>query len=301
MQVGRILAFVWAGGDGGRHGAIGTRVPKPALPFAGRRVIDFALSNLVNSGVVAMYVLARHDSRAIVEHVESVWSPMLRRLGGFAAMALPKDGGTPGFLGTVDALRKNVALIERHRPDRVAIFAGDQVCRMDVAQMAAFHAVSGAAITVAGLPVPSRLGRLWGAMLAAESGKVAGLAGTAPAAATRDCRVYASMNDYIFDADALLALLTQPHFPEESDVGRHTLPRALRTHAVYAYDFSRNRVPGLLDCEEACYWRDFRTLDAYVAAQDDTLGPWPRFNVENPLWPIYGGRVQAPSELRDAA
>lgn len=295
----KILAFVLAGGEGTRLRPLTARIPKPALPFAGRRIIDFALSNLVNSGIDSIYVVAQYKRQAILEHVQSVWSPMLLAAGGFAAVLLPEAGPNAGFVGTADSVYKNMALIERHRPDLVAVFAADQVYRMDVAQMAAFHVSSGAAVTVAALPMPSRLAKLFGGLVTDPDGRVENPEhGVAPLS-TRDRIAYASMDDYIFDPGTLLTLLEQAHRGGETDFTRDVLPRASRAHSLFAYDFSRNRVPGLVDGEDACYWRDIGTDAAYQAAQRDTLGPRPRFRVDNPSWPIYG--ALAPCELRDAA
>ena len=124
----KILAFVLAGGEGTRLRPLTARIPKPALPFAGRRIIDFALSNLVNSGIDSIYVVAQYKRQAILEHVQSVWSPMLLAAGGFAAVLLPEAGPNAGFVGPVDSVYKNMALIERHRPDlvnRLVFSSGD--------------------------------------------------------------------------------------------------------------------------------------------------------------------------------
>jgi glucose-1-phosphate adenylyltransferase len=287
-----ILAFVLAGGEGTRLRPLTARHPKPALPFAGRRIIDFALSNLVNSGIGAIYVLAQYKPRPIVEHIERAWSPMLRGTGRFAAVVLPDGGPDGAFLGTADAVYKNLGLVERHRPELVAVFAADHVYRMDVGQMAAFHVASGATVSVSALPVPLSIARSFGAITTASDGRIESFEEKPrhpPPMPTRPGHAYASMGNYLFDPDTLVDLLTQAHLRGESDFGRHILPRAARTHRLFAYDFSGNRLPGLLDCEEACYWRDVGTLEAYRAAQEDALGPRPRFNVENALWPIRGG------------
>lgn len=289
----RILAFVLAGGEGTRLRPLTARHPKPALPFAGRRIMDFALSNLVNSGVGAIYVLAQYRPAAILEHIERAWSPLLEEAGSFAAVVLPEGSGG-AFLGTADAVYKNIQLVERHRPDLVAVFAADHVYRMDVGQMAAFHARSGAAVTVAALPVPLRQATAFGAVLAASDGRIENFEEKPERPApipTRPSHAYASMGNYLFDPRTLVGLLEEAHQRGESDFGRHVLPRISRIHRVFAYDFSGNRVPGLLDCEEPCYWRDVGTPDAYVAAQEDTLGPRPRFSIENAFWPIHGSRA----------
>lgn len=294
MQGRKILALVLAGGEGIRLRPLTAGHPKPALPFAGHRIIDFALSNLVNSGIVAIYVLPQYKPRPILDHIEANWSRTLRALGGFVEVVLPAGGA---FLGTADAAYKSLALVERHQPDVVAVFAADHVYRMDVAQMAAFHAGRGAEVTVAALPVPRSTARSFGAIVAAPDGRIESFDERAPAPSHRG-DLYASTGNCLFDRGSLFRSLEQSHLLGEADFERHVLQRALRTDRAYAYDFSRNRVPGLMDWEDVCYWRDIGTLDSYLAAQEDALGPQPRFNVENGMWPVNGPR---PVSLRQTA
>jgi len=292
MEGRRVLAFVLAGGRSSRLRPLSALYPKPALPLAGRRLIDFTLSNLVNSGVGEIYVLAQHRPRSIVEHVEEVWAPLLRRSGHMAAVILPRGGPDGVFLGTADAVYKNLDLVRRHSPDLVAVFGAGQVYRMDVGQMAAFHARNAAAVTVAALRVPMNEARTFGGIVAGPCGSIESIeSGPVPAAPLRPAIPYASMGNYLFDPDALAELLTQAHLRGETDFERHVLPRASRTHRAFAYDFSQNRVPGLLAWEEPAYWRDIATIDAYRAAQEDTRGPQPRLSVCNAFWPIHGARA----------
>lgn len=283
----RVLAFVLAGGGSSRLRPLTALESKPALPLAGRRLIDFALSNLVNSGVDEICVLVQYRPRSVIEHVEQVWAPFLRRSGRVAAVILPGDGLDGIFLGTADAVYKNLDLVRRHGPDLVAVFGAGQVYRMDVGQMAAFHVRNAAAVTVAGLRVPMSEARTFGGIVAGEDNRIESIE-DGPAAPSRARLAYASMGNYLFEPGALVDLLTQAHLRGESDFERHVLPRASRTHRAFAYDFSQNRVPGLLACEEPVYWRDVATIDAYRSAEEDTRGPRPRLNVRNAFWPIHG-------------
>lgn len=292
MEGRRVLAFVLAGGRSSRLRPLSALVPKPALPLAGRRLIDFTLSNLVNSGVGEIYVLAQYRPGPVIEHVEEVWAPLLRRSGHMAAVILPREGPEGIFLGTADAVYKNLDLVRRHGPDLVAVFGAGQVYRMDVGQMAAFHARNAAAVTVAARRVPMNEARTFGGIVAGPDGSIESIeGGPGPAAPLRPAIAYASMGNYVFDPDALVELLTQAHLQGETDFERHVLPRALRTHRAFAYDFSQNRVPGLLAWEEPGYWRDVATIEAYRAAQEDTRGPQPRLSVCNAFWPIHGARA----------
>lgn len=293
----RVLAFVLAGGKSSRLRPLSALDPKPALPLAGRRLIDFTLSNLVNSGVGEIYVLAQYRSRSVVEHVEQVWAPLLRRSGRVAAAILPRDGPDGVFLGTADAVYKNLNLVRRHGPDLVAVFGASQVYRMDVGQMAAFHARNAAAVTVAALRVPMNEARTFGGIVAGPDGNIEGIVGEpGHGSSLRPAIAYASMGNYMFDPGALVELLAQAHLEGETDLERHVLPRALRTHRAFAYDFSQNRVAGLLAWEEPGYWRGVATIDAYRAAQEDTSGLQPRFSVGSAFWPIHGVRPYAPQQ-----
>jgi glucose-1-phosphate adenylyltransferase len=291
MEGRRVLAFVLAGGRSSRLRPLCALDPKPTLPLAGRRLIDFTLSNLVNSGVGEIYVLAQCRSRSIVEHVEEVWAPLLRRSGGLAGVILPCDAADGAFLGTADAVYENLDIVHRRGPDLVAVFGGGQVYRMDVGQMAAFHARSVAAVTVAAVRVPMNEARTFGGIVAGPDGSIGSIDdGRAPTSLLRPAIAYASMGNYLFDPGALIELLTQAHLQGEADLERHVLPRASRSHRAFVYDFSQNCVPGLLAWEEPGYWRDVATIDAYRAAQEDTRGLQPRFSVANAFWPIHGGR-----------
>ena len=294
-----ILALLLAGGEGTRLRPLTERYPKPALPLAGRRIIDFALRNLFNSGIDAIYVLAQYKPRPLIEHVESVWSPIIAGPKSFIRVRVPEITGN-AFHGTADAVYKCLDLLERHRPAAVAVFAADHIYRMDVRQMAAFHASNGASVTVAALPVPLSAARAFGAITAAPDGRIESFEEkpqSPPPMPQRPTHAFASMGIYLFEPQALVELVTGAHARGDTDFGRHILPGASKTHRVYAYDFTANRVPGLLECEEGCYWRDVGTLDAYRAAQEDLLAPRPRFRIDNALWPIHGGVSPAAPDI----
>lgn len=291
MATRRILAMVLAGGVGTRLHPLTAEQAKPALPLAaGCRIVDFVLSNLVNSGICSIYVIAQYKPSSLVEHIGTTWIPAIRGPGRFVEIVRPDArAGREGFLGTADAIYKNLSLVKRHRPELVAVFAADHVYRMDVAQMAAFHRCSRAAVSVAAVPVPVEDASSFGVIAAGRDGRIEDFEEKPKRPApipTRPTHAYASMGNYLFDSDALSALLEEAHDRGETDFGYHVLPRAARTNRVFAYDFSSNHVPGLRPCEEPNYWRDVGTLAAYRQAREDVEGSEPRFDLANPYWPI---------------
>src|SRR5262245_5022484 len=296
----KILALVLAGGEGTRLLPLTVEQSKPALPFAnGYRIVDFALSNLVNSGVCAIYVLVQYMPQSLIRHIESVWAPRLSSKKGFIRALLPRpDVGCGYFRGTADAVYQNLDLIESHRPDLVAVFAADHIYRMDVGQMVCFHQGRNADVTVAALPVPIESAASFGVIVAGPGGKVREFLekpAQPPAIPGDPTRAYASMGNYIFDANVLVGLLHGAQRTSGFDFGRDILPRLPGRGRVYAYDFVTNYVPGVQAHEEPAYWRDVGTLENLAAAQGDVQGPSPRFNLLNPQWPIHGAGPTAPA------
>ncbi len=302
----KTMAFVLAGGCGSRLLPLTAHEAKPALDFAGgTRIIDFVLSNLVNSGIDRIYVLAQYKPQSLVDHVRAHWEPVLRRSGGSVQVVLPDpDLAFGAFLGTADAVHKTLPLCTRDAPDLVAVFAADHVYRMDVGQMVLAHQRNRADISVATMPVPLEQSRGFGIVEFDADARIRAFQEKPmqprpmPGRPGHAC---ASMGNYLFDPDVLRTLLDAAASRGETDFGNHLLPRAIRTHRVCAYDFSANRVTGTLPHEEPHYWRDVGTPEAYRAAQQDALGPVQKFNLDNALWPIGGrSRFVAPAMAREA-
>jgi glucose-1-phosphate adenylyltransferase len=178
------------------------------------------------------------------------------------------------------------------------VFGADHVYRMDVRQMVRFHCENGADVTVAALPVPLDQASNFGIIETDAAGKIQGFQ-EKPAQAkpmpNDPRRAYASMGNYLFNADLLRAALEEAHQRGETDFGHHVLPRLSQTHRMFAYDFSTNVVPGTKPYEEAGYWRDVGTLDTYFEAHMDVLGIEPCFDAFNPQWPIYSSHYQGPT------
>jgi glucose-1-phosphate adenylyltransferase len=303
----RILALVLAGGNGTRLHPLTAEHAKPALPFAGGyRIVDFVLSNLVNSGITCIYVLAQYKPRSLMEHLRSVWNLASEGSGRLINVILPRAASGPeGFRGTADAVFQNMRLIEQHEPDAVAVFAADHVYRMDVRQMAAFHESSNADLTVAAVAVPVENASAFGLMATGADGRVSKFQEKPqrPTPLPADpTHAYASMGNYLFKPQVLAEALLEGNSRGETDFGKHLLPRLLRSHRVMAYDFASNRVPGVQPYEEPGYWRDVGTIDAYLNAQRDVVGAAPRFRLWNPEWPLCDidrGRAREQQSQRD--
>lgn len=299
MKTDRIIAFVMAGGQGARLQPLTAARSKPSVPFGSRyRIVDFVLSNLVNSQIQTIYLLVQYKSQSLIEHVRKAWtiSPLLQRQ--FVTVVPPQmRSGEHWFQGTADAVHQNINLIEEHRPDLVVIFGADHIYRMDIRQMVDFHKQRQADVTIAALPVPLADASAFGVIAAAADGRINAFeekpAHPTPLAAD-PTQAYASMGNYVFNTDVLLKALRETQAAGESDFGQHLLPRLLRTHRLFAYDFATNEVPAIHSYEQRVYWRDLGTIDAYFEAHKDVLGLEPLFDVFNPEWPIFSSGYQGP-------
>ena len=294
----RIIAFVMAGGQGSRLQPLTSARSKPSVPFGSRyRIVDFVLSNLVNSQIQTIYLLVQYKSQSLIEHVRKAWtiSPLLQQQ--FVTVVPPQMIADRWFQGTADAVHQNIALIEEHRPDLVAVFGADHIYRMDISQMVDFHQEREADVTIAALPVPLKDARGFGVIAAGADGRIEAFeekpANPTPMPAD-PASAFASMGNYIFDAKVLVDALEEAQRLGETDFGGHVLPRLLRTHRLFAYDFATNVVPGINDYEQRVYWRDVGTIDAYFDAHKDVLGAEPTFDMFNPQWPIYSSGYQGP-------
>jgi glucose-1-phosphate adenylyltransferase len=285
----KILAIVLAGGQGTRLRPLTLKHSKPSVVFGGYRLVDFVLSNLVNSGIESIYLLAQYKPESLVEHIHANWTFAPNNDERFVSVILPRHEEGEYFYGTADAVYQNLELIERHAPDLVAVFAADQVYRMDVRQMVAYHQERNAEVTVAATQMPLEQANAFGVIVAEEQGRIRDFQEKPdhpePLPA-HPGRAYVSMGNYLFDTGVLVEGLECLLRPGESDFGRHLLPRLANNHRVYAYDFSGNRVPGLQPYEKEAYWRDIGTLDAYVDALLDVNGNKPCLKLDNSSWPV---------------
>jgi glucose-1-phosphate adenylyltransferase len=297
----RILAFVLAGGRGERLFPLTRDRSKPAVPFGGKyRIIDFVLSNLLNSGIYSIYVLVQYLSQSLIDHIRLGWRST-GMVGDHFVLIVPPQmrRGETWYRGTADAIYQNLNLIRDFNPDLVAVFGADHVYRMDVGQMVAFHLERGALVTVAALPVPLEEASNFGILTTDRHGRVIGFEEKpkTPKPIPGDpSRAYASMGNYLFDRRTLVEAVTEDALKNsEHDFGRNIIPELVSEVAVYAYDFLTNEVPGLRPYEERGYWRDVGTIRAYWQAHMDLLGPEPLFDLDNPHWPIYTYAYPGPS------
>ena len=301
-----LLALVLAGGEGTRLHPLTQQHAKPALPFAeGRRIVDFVLSNLVNSEIGRICVLAQYKPESLVQHIEEAWRGRFAAQGVSIEVVLPQarwDGAQ--YRGTADAVYRNLDLVRRHSPDLVAVFAADHVYRMDVRQMVRFHRQKRADATVAAVPVPLGIASSFGVLDIGRDERVLSFAEKPqrPAAIRHNPgHAYASMGNYLFEPRTLCSVLERASLRGDTDFGHDILPELARWRRLFAYDFTGNRVPGVRRFEEAGYWRDVGTLESLVAARNDVLGPRPRFNLHNRRWPIHGtGLIALRDNQRDA-
>jgi glucose-1-phosphate adenylyltransferase len=300
VSADRVLAMVLAGGEGTRLAPLTAVRSKPAVPFGARyRIVDFVLSNLVNSEIYSIYMLVQYKSQPLIEHIRNAWvlAPILPN--HFVTVVPPQmRAGPEWFQGTADAVYQNLELLEVQAPGLVVVFGADHIYRMDVRAMIEFHRSRRADVTVAALPVPLAAASAFGIIDCDPDLRVERFTEKPdePASIPGDPEhAFASMGNYVFDARLLVEALRESHALGEKDFGRDVLPRLARSHRVYAYDFMQNRVPGVRRQEERAYWRDVGTVDAFFAANMDILGPSPHFNLFNPRWPIRSSNYQGPA------
>jgi len=295
----RIIGFVMAGGQGARLQPLTAARSKPSVPFGARyRIVDFVLSNLVNSQIQTIYLLVQYKSQSLIEHVRKAWtiSPLFQNQ--FVTVVPPQMRiGEHWFQGTADAVHQNLNLIEEHRPDLVAVFGADHIYRMDIRQMVDFHRQRNADVTIAALPVPLSDARGFGVIAADVEGRIHAFeekpVNPTPLASD-PTQAFASMGNYIFNTEVLTRALIEAQEAGETDFGQHVLPRLLRTHRLFAYDFATNEIPGIQPYETRVYWRDVGNIDAYFEAHKDVLGAEPTFDMFNPQWPVYSSSYQGP-------
>jgi glucose-1-phosphate adenylyltransferase len=287
----KVLSIVLAGGEGRRLWPLTADRAKPAVPIAGRyRLIDFVLSNLVNSGLLKIKVLTQYKSDSLNTHIARGWRlPAMLDLYVEVVPAQQRTGPS-WFRGSADAAFQSLNVITDENPDLVAIFGGDHVYKMDVAQMVDMHLESQADATVAVIPVPVAEATAFGVLEVDASGRVKAF-DEKPAAPKempgRPGWALCSMGNYIFDSRVLIEELTADAEGEsQHDFGRNILPEMVaRGKPVYAYDFSTNVVPGAVEGQSG-YWRDVGTIQAYWAAHMDLIEVVPNLDLYNMRWPI---------------
>jgi len=297
----RVLTMIMAGGKGERLHPLTRDRSKPAVPFAGRhRIVDFVLSNFLNSEIYSVYVLVQYKSQSLIEHLRSTWRTTGLITDYFVTVVPPQMRVGPAwYKGTADAVLQNLNLIDDFMPDYVAVFGADHIYRMDVAQMVAFHQESGADVTVAARSVPLADASKFGVLAVDASSRVVEFAEKPERAKPmpgNPRRALVSMGNYLFSRQPLVdALLADARRSTDHDFGRSIIPEMVPAGRVYGYDFELNDVPGVKPYEEPAYWRDVGTIPAYWDAHMDLLGESPRFDLDNHYWPIRTGQHPGPA------
>jgi glucose-1-phosphate adenylyltransferase len=293
------LAMVLAGGRGERLGALTALRAKPAVPFGGKlRIIDFALSNCVNSGIRHVCICTQYKAQSLIRHVQRGWSFLDGRFGEFIEL-LPAQQRIDQnwYLGTADAVFQNIDILRRHRPRFVLILAGDHVYKMDFSRMLAEHVARGAEMSIACVEVPLAEATQFGVMQVDSEFRITGFAEKPAQPAPlpgRDGAALASMGIYIFDADYLYnQLRVDAGDPASShDFGRDIIPRLIAGGArAYAHQFANSCVNTV---DGRPYWRDVGTIDAYWAANVELTHVTPELNLYDESWPIWTHQRQLP-------
>ena len=288
----KVLAMIMAGGRGERHFPLTFERSKPSVPFGGRyRIVDFALSNLINSQIYSIYLLVQYKSQSLIEHVRENWGLSSVMSDHFVTVVPPQMMyGKDWFQGTANAVFQNMNLIRQHKPDLVLIFGADHIYRMDIRQMIEFHFARGAQATVAAMPVPIGDASVFGIIDAENDGRIKDFIEkpeNPPSMPDDPTRAYCSMGNYIFNADVLIDGLIQAERNKEYDFGKHVIPNILKEGKdVFAYNFVNNDIAGTKDYEEKGYWRDVGNIKAFWDAHQDMLGEKPVFEIYNDHWPI---------------
>lgn len=307
------LAFVMAGGRGVRLMPLTRDRSKPAVPFGGMyRLIDFTLSNCVNSQIYKIVVLPQYKSQSLNEHLNSGWNIFSRKIGHFLNIVPPQQRvSTDWYLGTADSIRQNLYLLERYNPKNVLILSGDHIYKMDYSRFLQYHQEKEADLTIALLEAGVESAHQFGVADVDQDFRIKGFQ-EKPNEGVKTIpgdhkHVLASMGIYLFRAETLVHILEST---KEYDFGRDIIPNMLEPYRVYAYPYRKKNLiedyvyvtlengerqlrlePGTRD---SAYWRDVGTLDSYWNANMDLTGIDPYFNLYGKRWPIHTYQVVAP-------
>lgn len=285
--------MVLAGGEGKRLLPLTAQRAKPAVPFGGRyRLIDFALSNLVNSGYRKIVVLTQYKSHSLDVHISRTWT-LSRELGNYVTtVPAQMRRGPQWFTGSLDAIYQNFNLIDDEHPEHIIVFGADHIYRTDARQMLDAHIEGGRGATVAGIRVPRAESDQFGVItIGPDSNRILDFQEKPtdpPGLPDSPDEILASMGNYIFSTEMLMDMAADDAKNEDSkhDIGGDLIPALVEQGEAHVYDFTENNVPGDTD-RNRHYWRDVGTLDSYFDANMDLVQPEPIFNLYNPRWPIF--------------
>ncbi len=287
MKMRDVLTVILAGGKGTRLEPLSRDRAKPAVPFGGAyRIIDFTLSNCINSGLRRVIVLTQYKARSLDRHIRQGWSFLPTEMGESVEVLPPQQRiDEHWYQGTADAIYQNIYSLEKEEKSYTLILAGDHIYKMDYSQMIRFHCEKGADLTIGCIPIPLTESRQFGVMQTDAEGRVVGFQekpALAKAMADDPHHCLGSMGIYIFPTRLMFELLCEDAaHPESShDFGKDIIPNLIKTHRVFAHRFrDRNN-------KEEPYWRDVGTLDAYYQANLDLVEVSPVLNLYDQDWPI---------------
>lgn len=286
------VALILAGGRGTRLKDLTATRAKPAVHFGGKfRIIDFALSNCINSGIRRIGVITQYQSHTLVQHIQRGWSFFSDEMNEFVDLlpAQQRMDGEHWYRGTADAITQNLDIIRRYKAEYIVILAGDHIYKQDYSRMLIDHVEKAARCTVACMPVPREQASAFGVMAVDENDKIIDFMEKPtkpPAMPGNDAQSLASMGNYVFNADYLCQLLEEDNQDENSshDFGKDILPKITRAGHAYAHPFPLSCVQS--DPHAAHYWRDVGTLEAYWRANLDLASVTPELDIYDQHWPI---------------
>ncbi len=295
MDTREVLTFVLAGGKGERLNPLTRDRAKPAVPFGGiYRIVDFTLSNCVNSGLRRIYILIQYKSFSLQKHLLAGWDVVSSQLGEFIDVIPPQQRiSADWYRGTADAIYQNAYAIRDHKPQMIMILAGDHVYKMNYQKMIKYHVDMGADMTVACIPMPADTSANFGVIEVDKDNQIRGFQEKpqTPKTIPNDpSRISASMGIYLFNTDALLGELEidAKNLLSEHDFGKNVIPQMIKNkRRIFAYNF-------VDDNNEPRYWRDIGTRDAYYQANMDLVKPNAEFDLFDKQWPVRTYHSQYP-------
>jgi len=289
------MAMIMAGGRGSRLEDLTEARAKPATPFGGKfRIIDFPLSNCVNSGIRQIYILTQYKAHSLIQHIHRGWGYLRGEFGEFIQIVpAQQQVGGHWYLGTADSIYQNLNLIREAQPDHVLILAGDHIYKMDYGPMIAAHTENEADITVGVIQVPLHEATGFGVMTINEKNRVTRFdekpVNPQPVPGNPDVAM-ASMGIYVFNRDFLIDVLEADaaNAKSEHDFGKNIIPESIEKHRVFAYPFHDVKT------RAQSYWRDVGTVDAYFRANLELIYVHPELNLYDADWPIWTYQEQLP-------
>jgi len=284
--VKKVLALILAGGKGERLYPLTRDRTKPAVPFgAVYRIIDFTLSNCINSNLRKIYILSQYKSLSLNRHLQLGWNILSSTLGEFITVVPAQQRvNDHWYKGTADAIYQNIYLLQKEHPDLLLILSGDHVYKMDYRNMIDFHIEKGADVTIAAVGVDKRLSREFGVVEIDSDSKVVEFQEkpahpkTLP---TRADTILASMGVYIFNTEIMVRKLIEDAKRDTAhDFGKNIIPSMINKNRMFAYNFEDEK-------GDAHYWRDVGTIEAYFESNMDLVSVSPQLNLYDPEWPIH--------------